>query len=137
MTRSLLSLTSRIIAVEQRIHRASTNYNTLSVQHRQLERRRKHAKRRNQRSIFYNVTLRLGVLEGVMNMFIECIRMLNEESRELRWLISRYLDVDDDDDFDSEIDEGIRFVDDEDSDDSDYYADSDRTLVVGPPSHQA
>lgn len=52
----------------------------------ELRRRRDQASRDNQRNFVYSITLRMAVIDGVVNVLSEYIRTLADEIRKLRWL---------------------------------------------------
>ena len=125
-TRRTAAMEEKASEMERKLHRVSSHYNVLHRHYQHLKRRGQ-SNLRQRRSIAYNLTIRLGVLEGVINMVMEYMRILAEEIRDLRWLMFREVVAivfGNEDEFeessDSDWDDSMFYHPDDDGDDDDY-----------------
>ena len=88
-TRSTSAMIQKVEETERRLARVCDQVRLLRDRHTELTQRRDAARERDQRNYVYNLTLRMSVFEGVINVLYEYIRNIAEEIHDMRWLIFR------------------------------------------------
>lgn len=91
ITRRHTAMVRRINNAEMKLLKVSEQLQILTLKLDELRRRRESASRGNQRHFVYSITLRMAVIDGVINVLHEYIRNIADEIRNLRWLTYQQL----------------------------------------------